>query len=173
MKTDANISKELIGQKVRLRPLCKADLPTRALWTADDELAALMGVNVEEEPFISPEHELQENVQWLCGREKAGATVYAIEARGHYIGDIDVTVTAKERKADLSLFIGDRSEWRKGYGSETVRLVLEDLVSRDIADMVEIEVALGNDGSFAFWNKLGFREYLRGENGKRWLRWKR
>ena len=156
-----------------MRPLREDDLPTRALWTADDELALLMGVNVEREPFVSPEDELRGNMEWLRRRYKEGATVYAIEAGGRYIGDIDVTATVSERKAGLSLFIGDRSAWGKGYGTETVRLVLADLVSRDVADVVEIDVAPGNRRSLAFWMKLGFREYQSDEAGKRWLKWEK
>ncbi|MCD5384104.1 GNAT family N-acetyltransferase [candidate division WOR-3 bacterium] len=164
---------ELIGEKVRLRPLREADLPSRAQWTADDELASLMGVDVQEEPFISPEHELQRNVEWLEGRHKAGATVYAIEGGGRYIGDIDITVIGKERKAQLTLFIGDRSQWRKGYGTETVRLVLESLVSDDIVDTVEVDVPAGNDRGLAFWGNLGFQHYSTDANATRWLRWRK
>ena len=147
------------GDTVLLRPLTQSDLPARANWTADDELCALMGVNVvEEEAFVSPEDELQGNREWLEGRQRSGAKVYAIEVGGSYIGDIDISLMPTERKAYISLFIGDRSHWRKGYGSETVILVLDDLKKAGMADILEIDVSRQNKGALTFWHKLGFQE---------------
>ncbi|HUW30287.1 MAG TPA: GNAT family protein [Planctomycetota bacterium] len=148
----------LTGSKVRLRPLTHDDLPTRALWTADDERAVLMGVDVEAEPFVSHEDELRGNHEWLDGRVRAGGIVLAIEAGGRYVGDIDITTIQRERRAELSLFIGDRSAWGKGYGTETVELVLGELFAGEDVDAVDIDVAPGNERSLRFWRKLGFEE---------------
>jgi RimJ/RimL family protein N-acetyltransferase len=161
---------EMWGEKVRLRPLQEADLATRAKWTADEELALMMGVDISKEPFISPEAELKENREWLAERQEAGATVYAIEVGGRYIGDIDVTLVAGERRAQLTLFIGDRSEWSKGYGTETVQLVLDALFSDEPVDAVAVDVSGVNDRAYRFWEKLGFREYLTDDEGTRYMR---
>ena len=129
---------EIFGDKVRLRPLADADLATRARWTADDELAILMGVDIEKEPFISREDELQGNREWLARRRRTGDAVYAIEVEGRYIGDIDIVIVPQERKAELCLFIGDRSQWGKGYGTETVELVLDASISGGICEPVVV-----------------------------------
>ena len=146
----------IAGKLVRLRPIEHADLPTRAKWTADDDLARLMGVDVDAEPFISPDDELRGNHKWLDGRIRAGGIVLAIEAASRYIGDIDVTIIPRKRTAELSLFIGDRSQWGKGYGTETVELVLGELFAGGQIDAVEVEVPPANTRSLRFWQKLGF-----------------
>lgn len=161
---------EIFGDKVRLRPLADADLPTRARWTADDELAVLMGVDIEKEPFVSQEDELRGNREWLERRRRAGDTVCAIEAEGRYIGDINIVIVPQERKAKLCLFIGDRSQWGKGYGTEVVELVLDALFSGEPVDTVQVEAAATNDRAFRFWKKLGFKEYSTDEKGTRYLR---
>ena len=160
----------LTGSKVRLRPLTHDDLPTRALWTADDELALLMGVDIAAEPFVSPEDELRGNHEWLDGRVRAGGIVLAIEVEGRYVGDIDITTISRERRAELSLFIADRSSWGKGYGTETVELVLGELFAGKEVDAVDVEVASGNARSARFWRKLGFEVISTDADGKLFLR---
>ncbi|MFQ6008323.1 MAG: GNAT family N-acetyltransferase [Candidatus Zixiibacteriota bacterium] len=161
---------EIFGDKVRLRPLADADLVTRARWTADDELAILIGVDIEKEPFISQEDELRGNREWLAQRRRAGDVVYAIEVEGRYIGDIDIIIIPQERKAELCLFIGDCSQWGKGYGTETVELVLDALFSGEPVDTIQVDVPATNDRAFRFWQKLGFKEYSTDEEGTRYLR---
>jgi len=146
--------KMLTGCKVRLRELTHADLPTRARWTADTELAILMGVSVPDEPFVSEQDELRRNRDWLDQRHRAGATIYAIEAAGRYIGDIDITIVPEERQAELTLFIGEGCEWGQGCGTETVELVLDQLFGSEPVDTVEVDVAPANDtacGSGRSW----------------------
>ncbi len=164
---------EIFGTRVRLRPLTGADLGRRAKWTADEDLAILMGANVEKELLVSQDKQLDENRKWLKLRQAKGDVLYAIEAEGTYIGDIDIVIIPKERKAEITLFIGDRTQWGKGYGRETVTLVLNDLFSLETVDTVEIDVAAQNQRALRFWKKLGFREYRIDDRGTRYLRYMR
>ncbi len=161
---------ELMGNLVHLRPLGKVDLRRRAEWTADDELVLLMGADPTEEPFVSPEDEEQRNVDWLQDRQKVGDHLYAIGVNKRYIGDIDVEFFLEAHKAGMSVFIDDRSAWRKGYGTESIRLVLEELDAEAGVDCVEVDVPKGNDRSLGFWEKLGFQQYKTDDDGRRWLR---
>lgn len=150
------------GKNVRLRPLSDADLPTREKWTADDELARLMGVNLAKEPIPgSAEEELQKHRDWLKSRQQAGAMVYAIEASGRYIGDIDVTIVHPEKKAELSLFIGDRTQWNKGYGTESAELVINTLFAAGLVNKVDVSVPEINNRAYKFWQKLGFQTQVK------------
>jgi RimJ/RimL family protein N-acetyltransferase len=160
---------ELTGILVHLRPLRRADLQKRAGWTADDELLSLMGVDPAGDPFVSPEDEERRNVIWLHERQRAGDQLYAIEANGRYVGDIDVEFFPQAHKAEITVFIGDRSAWGKGYGTESVCLVLNALGAEPGVGRVEVDVAKGNDASFGFWRKLGFEEFRTDHDGTRWL----
>lgn len=160
---------ELMGRLVHLRPLSEADMRQRAVWTADAELLVLMGADPAEEPFVSPENERQRNIAWLRNRQQAGDQLYAIEADGRYIGDIDVVFLTDDHKAELTVFLGDRSAWSMGYGTDSVSLVLEELCAEPGVDCVDVDVPTGNDRGLGFWQKLGF-EPFKTEDGVRWLR---
>lgn len=160
---------ELVGNKVLLRPLTDADLPKRAVWTSDRELAALMGVDPDDEPCASLEEEISGNRDWLAGRARAGAFVYAIVAGDAYIGDIDITVISAERKAELTLFIGSRAHWGKGYGTETVRLVTRELFDGAAVERIDVHVAPGNERAYRFSRKAGFEDVVADARGTRFL----
>jgi RimJ/RimL family protein N-acetyltransferase len=178
----------LTGAKVKLFPLAEEQLAARSQWTADNELAKLMGVDVEEEPFESAEKELENNRLWLLTRRHMGALLYGIEAEGRCIGDVDVMLMPMEKLAQFTVFIGDRSAWGKGYGTEAVALLLKALflwekppIPPDALELpaetdfeppeaVVVDVAPGNERALRFWTKLGFTEYNADEAGTKYLR---
>jgi RimJ/RimL family protein N-acetyltransferase len=162
----------LRGERVFLRPLDESDLPRRAEWTREPELMRLMlgpdaGRDTGEH---SHDEEVEENRRWFAGRRKTGVTPYAIEVEGAYIGDVDYDIFPEEGKAELTMFLGDRSAWGKGYGTEAVELVIDELFRDERVDMIDVDVVPGNDRAFAFWKKLGFVEDRVDEKGVRWLR---
>lgn len=157
------------GQKVVLRPLQESDLPLRAQWTADRELCALMGGSLNETREPSAEQEIRSNREWLARRHSHGVMPYAVEVDGHYIGDIDFERSPTQRKAGLTVFLGDRSAWGKGYGTEAVERVIEELFTEAQIDVIEVDVAPHNTRALAFWQKLGFSEYTVDERGTRFL----
>ena len=142
----------------------------RAGWTADRELGALMGADPGEEPFVSAEDELRRNEAWMRGREEAGDALYAIEVEGQTIGDVDVFFPAGEDKAEFTVFIGERSARSKGYGSESVELVLEELAAAGRVRTVDVDVPKGNERALRFWERQGFELYATDDGGRRWLR---
>jgi len=182
----------LDGNGIALTPLGNEHLEQRSKWTADDELARLMGVDVDAEPVESLEAELENNQQWLLHRLYSGARVYAIGVEGQYVGDVDLSFMPMERLAQLSVFIGERDAWGKGYGTEAVERVLDMVFTwapptraeREAAgenvkgdegeffrpDAVVVDVAAGNERAARFWEKLGFSEYDNDEAGTRYMR---
>ena len=148
----------LRGRRVTLRPLAAQDMAARAKWTADPELARLMGASTgPAAPQTSPEEEVRRNLEWLERRRKCGAMPYAVEVDGRYIGDIDYGLRPQAGKADLTVFLGDRWEWGKGYGAEAAELVICEMFRDERIRSVEVDVAACNDRAFRFWNKMGFR----------------
>lgn len=165
------MKKIIKGKKVILLPLQQSDLHIRAKWTADRELCSLMGVTDEKElQELSEDDELRNNCEWLEHRRQYGGMPYAVEVNGRYIGDIDFGIYPNQRKADLTVFLGDRREWGKGYGTEAIELFIEELFSDERIDFIEVDVAPQNNRALAFWHKLGFSEYAVDEQGTRLLR---
>jgi len=161
---------ELTGDLVHLGLLGESHLHRRAEWTADDQLALLMGADPTAGPFVSPEDEERRNVEWLRNRHKAGDRLYAIEVDGRDVGDIDVEYFPEAHKVEITVLIGDRTDRGKGYGTESVRLVLEELRSEPGVDHGEVDVAKGNDRAVGFWKRLGFEQCRTDDDGRRWLR---
>ena len=93
-----------------------------------------------------------------------------IEVDGRYVGDIDVEYFPEAHKVEITVFIGDRTERGKGYGSESVRLVLEELRSEPGVDDVEVDAAKGNDRALGFWKRLDFQQCRTDDDGRRWFR---
>ena len=164
------MKERLHGRKVLLRPLTQGDMPTRAQWTADRELCLLMGVPEEELRQLFASDEIDGNRKWLEARRKCGVTPYAVEVNGRYIGDIDFAIYPDKDMADLTVFLGDRREWGKGYGTEAVELVIKELFDDERINRIEVDVAPQNDRAFSFWTKLGFSEYRTDDRGTRYLR---
>ena len=73
------------------------------------------------------------------------------------------------RRADLSLFIGERKYWGQGYASEAIALV-RDWAFREL-DLQKLNAGIysGNHGSRRAFEKCGFE--LEGTCGKRWWCW--
>ena len=159
----------LVAERVILRPLRPADMARRAEWTSDRELARLMGADPTEDPALPAEQEEQRNIDWLHDRQAAGDQLYAIDIAGRYVGDIDVAFIQNECKAELQLCIGDRAARGEGYGTESVRRVLDALRAEPGIDRVEIDVPRDNDRALSFWRKLGFSEFKTEADGTRWL----
>lgn len=164
------MKKILHGRKVLLRPLTQGDMPARVQWTTDRELCLLMGVPEEELHQLSANNEVDSNHKWLEARCKSGITPYAVEVNGRYIGDIDFGIYPNKGMADLTVFLGDRREWGKGYGTEAVELVIRELFDDERINVIEVDVAPQNDRAFSFWTKLGFSEYRTDDQGTRYLR---
>ena len=159
------------GESVILRPLRPADMPARAKWHADPELSALMGASSEDETSENDVGDLvQQHRQWLKRRQNSGTRPYAIEADGRYIGDIDFGIYPEQKKADLTVCIGDRSQWGKGYGTAAVELMITEIFRDEGIDYIEVDVAPCNDRALRFWNKLGFSGCRLDDSGTRYLR---
>lgn len=129
-----------------------------------------MGGRITDEKETSEEEEFEKNREWLERRRNSGVIPYAIEVEGRYIGDIDVGIYPNRRRADLTVFLGDRGEWGKGYGTEAVELVIGELLTDERVEVIEVDVVSHNHRALAFWKKLGFVEYAVDEQGTRFLR---
>jgi len=114
---------------------------------------------------------LRQNRDWFFRRHLFGALLLAIEAEGVYIGDVDLSISPEERGASLTVFIGDRSAWGKGYGREAMQLLLLALFAPSSpVDTLTVDVAPGNERAYRFFTKLGFEEFHADEAGLRYLR---
>jgi len=62
------------------------------------------------------------------------------------------------RTTDMSIVIGERDCWRKGYGRETGRLLLDLAFNYFGMHRVAIGVVGFHEQALSFWKSLGFRQ---------------
>jgi RimJ/RimL family protein N-acetyltransferase len=103
--------------------------------------------------------------EWLDSVTKGGALfsglVLAIETKdgGIHIGDAGLhSTSAEHRRANLGIIIGDKEYWSKGYGTDTVRVLLRFAFEQMNLHRVELGTFDFNERAQACYRKCGFVE---------------
>lgn len=116
--------KKVCGEKISLSPVCIDEAEKFAYWLNDLAIALPFG----EEAYSVVTAETQRRDLGKAGAPDANYHVFSIieNQTDKLIGrclifDIDYI----NRNAKMGLFIGDKECWNKGYGGETVRLLLD------------------------------------------------
>jgi diamine N-acetyltransferase len=145
----------IYGEHVRLRADERADLPKFVEWLNDPEVIAHLLMNLP--VSLAGEEQWFEN---MLKRPQAEQPL-AIEIRDgdgwRLIGncglmDIDHTV----RSAEAGLFIGDKSCWNKGYGTEVMRLLLRHGFGTLNLNRIFLRVDGDHRGGIRTYEKAGF-----------------
>ena len=80
--------------------------------------------------------------------------IFIMVAEGREIGAIHYWV--RDRIAEVDLWIGNREDWGRGYGSSAIRLVAGMLERQDVAGMMIIRPSARNCRAIAAYRKAGF-----------------
>ena len=114
----------ICGKHVRLRAMERSDLPYFQEWLNDPDVTEGLSTYL---PLSMADEE-----QWFdrASRSDPEAKPLAIDLRHNdswrLIGDISFfNIEWVNRSAEFGIFIGDKSVWNKGYGTESVQLLLE------------------------------------------------
>lgn len=87
------------------------------------------------------------------------AKVYAIENDGEIVGTALVREFSDEpRGYDLQQFMIDQRYQRRGYGSQALKLILEELRKENHYDHVELCVKKADGEAIRLYEKHGFRD---------------
>ena len=111
----------LRGERVLLRPMKEADIVRQHAFNQDLELYGLdcarpRVASIEQaQSFYESRVRFDENI-----------APFAIETEGKYIGYASL-MNLKDRHGniELGIMIGDRDYWGRGYGRETIKLLLQ------------------------------------------------
>ncbi len=144
-----------MGEKVRLRPIERDDLPRFVEWFGDPEVRRHLALYL---PFsLAQEERWFENlVERLERRE---SVTLAIEtAEGVHIGNIGLpSIDWKNRNAELGIAIGEKAYWDQGYGTDAIRTLLG-LAFREMnLHRVFLRVDADNARGIRCYEKAGFR----------------
>lgn len=149
------LSKLLRGDRIQLSALASSDIPTLARWYED---AGFMRLYDARPAYPKSEAEL---TQWLQELHKDKST-FAFAIRpidgNDLIGYLELDgILWPHGVCGMSIAIGDRANWGKGYGYEAAQLALAFAFGELNLHRVQATVFAYNERSIALFEKLGFR----------------
>jgi len=146
--------KSLIGGRVFRRPFSKRDLSHIQRWLNDAELVRLIG---EVAPWSRADAE-----KWcrelLADKDRVWFVI-VLKKEKRVIGEAGLLrMDRPSRSTDMTIIIGERDAWGKGYGKEVGHLLLSYAFEHLSFHRVSIGVVGFNKNALKFWRSLGFKK---------------
>jgi RimJ/RimL family protein N-acetyltransferase len=145
----------LNGNRIRLRGDERNDLPKFVNWLNDPEVRRYLSMNL---PISQASEEIWfENMLKRPPEEQS----LGIEIEGgngwELIGNCGVfDINWRTRSAEVGLFIGEKSCWNKGYGTEVMRVLLRHCFETLNLNRIFLHVDADNSGGIHAYEKAGF-----------------
>ncbi|NYZ76666.1 GNAT family N-acetyltransferase [Candidatus Micrarchaeota archaeon] len=147
-------SRVVIGKRVYLRPLAKEDLVYLRKWSDDAEIRGLTG-----EVASMSEADAEKFLEKVRADTERAWFMVVIKENSRVIGEAGLLrMFPAWRTTDMSVIIGEKEEWGKGYGTETILLLLDYAFRQLNFHRVAIGVVGFNERAIRFWEKVGFRK---------------
>jgi diamine N-acetyltransferase len=145
----------IYSDRIRLRAPTRSDLPQFVEWLNDPEVKAgllmVLPLSFEDEE------------SWFESMMKSPATQHplVIEVRNaddwQMIGNCGFhAIDWRIRSAEVGIFIGDKSYWNRGYGTEVMRLLLKHGFNTLNLNRIALEVFETNPRAIRAYEKAGF-----------------
>ena len=154
IKKDTSEQGCLIGRRVYLRPFSKTDLPYVQKWSDDPEIRRLTGevapMNRANAEKFYKELRADKDRIWF---------VIVLKRGNRVIGEAGLLRMFRPwRYTDMTIIIGEKDAWGKGYGTEAGRLLLNYTFKRLGFHRVSVGVVGFNERAIRFWEGLGFKK---------------
>jgi RimJ/RimL family protein N-acetyltransferase len=146
-------AKFLTGSRVYLRPIEKDDLKQLYIWSNNPEIRGLTG-----EVFPTSQAGTEEYLAKLQADSSRVWFGIVLQENDQLIGEAGLLrMFPAWRTTDLSIIIGERSVWGKGYGNEAMELVLDYVFGYLNYHRVAIGVVGSNERALRFYERIGFK----------------
>jgi RimJ/RimL family protein N-acetyltransferase len=143
-----------VGRRVCLRPLARQDLVYLRKWLGDAEIRGLIG---ETSPMSKAESE--KFLEKVRGDTERAWFMVVVKESSRVIGEAGLLRMDRAwRTTDVSVIIGEKEEWGKGYGTEVVLLLLNYAFRHLDFHRAAVGVVGFNERALRFWEKVGFRK---------------
>ncbi len=145
----------LYGKRIRLRADERSDLPQFVEWLNDPQVRRYLGMPAP----ISQDYEQQWFENMLKRPVEEHTLCIEIQAGDGWrcIGNCGIfDINSRVRSAEVGLFIGDKSCWNMGYGTEVMRLLLRHAFETLNLNRIFLRVDAGNLGGIHAYLKAGF-----------------
>ena len=154
----------LYGERIRLRAVEKGDLPRFVAWLNDPEV--LEGL------LLYQPMSLAEEESWFEGMLKRPAAEHplVIEVRQGEdwlpIGNLGLhNIDWRCRSAEAGIFIGDKTRWNSGYGTEAMILLLKHGFDVLNLNRIALDVYETNPRAVRCYEKAGYVQEGRKRQG--------
>ena len=145
----------LVDKRVSIRPFGADDLAALRRWHDDPEVMRYWGDRFPIVDAHAFDADLAPNGRFTQFGENGYFCI--CDETGRAIGRIDYEgFDLPARQAELSILIGEKDAWSKGYGSEAITLLLEWLFNDRGAHRVWLEVYPDNTRAQRTYEKVGF-----------------
>jgi len=146
----------IYGNGVRLRGVERTDLPRFVEWLNDPEvtegLTFFLPLSMaEEEKWFEGLNDRPREERPLAIEIKNGKTWRLIGNSGFH------GIEWNNRSAEVGIFIGNKSVWNKGYGTEVMRLLLRHGFEALNLNRIFLRVYAGNSRAIRAYEKAGFK----------------
>lgn len=142
----------LIGERVYLRPLVKEDSIHLRKWMNSPEIRGLIG---EVKPMAQAHAE--EYLEKIQNDESRVWFAIVLKENGKVIGEAGLLrMFHAWRTTDLTIILGEKEEWGKGYGTEAIDLMLDYAFGYLNFHRVAVGVVGFNEAAVRFYEKAGF-----------------
>ncbi len=145
----------ICGSRVRFRALERSDLAECQKWLNDPEV--IEGL-LQIVPLSSDDEENWYQQAMSREREARPLALEVLDGNGwRYVGNIGLmNLEWQARAAELGIFIGDKSIWNKGFGSEAVELLLRHGFETLNLNRIYLHVFANNLRARRSYEKVGF-----------------
>lgn len=142
------------GDQVGIRRLRPGDAGLLARFMADPEVADLLFEEHAVPPVPAFAVAIALTFSWMAARPDYGILE---RATGRLIGAIRLwRMSDRNRSAMLTIYIGEKSCWGQGLGTQALRLVLDEAFGRLGLNRVELHVFDFNTRAIRSYEKVGF-----------------
>ena len=143
----------ITGERVYLRPLEMEDVDSFIVWLNDEEIRQYV-------KRTSPLNRIRERefIERLYKDDREIILGIVLEEDDRLIGNIALHgILNPYRHATLGIFIGDKTCWSKGYGTEALRLMLGHGFDQLNLHRIYLTVLGFNARAIRAYEKVGFR----------------
>ncbi len=142
----------LSGSRVYLRPVEKEDLPQFYIWFNDPELRGLTG-----EVYPTSQAGMEEFYNKIQADPHRVWFGIVLCENDQLIGEAGLLrMFPAWRTTDLTIIIGEKTAWGKGYGREAIELLLDYAFGYLNFHRVSIGVVGSNQQALRFYERVGF-----------------
>lgn len=145
----------IYGDRVRLRHVEREDLPQFVVWLNDPEVSQGLSMHTplslaEEEDWFEKVLKRPIEERPLCIDVQKGDEWSLLGNCGFF------SIDWRNRSAELGIFIGDKSYWNQGYGSEVMKMLLQHGFSTLNLHRIFLRVFEDNPRAIRVYEKAGF-----------------